>query len=212
MLKRLQFERQPRRPTALEASAIVASTAERRRTAAPRCDGRRGGATRSREPCEPSLMDGGGAIQISLRRPDPSTEKGSGLLARLCEGIATSLTDHGVEVERNPHPLPVGGGAVEPSVWVIGVATPIAAFFTALASEAGKDAWRKLKDLLEDLRSPAGEDVDVLTIKIWIGGKVIVIPEDMPDEAYEELMQLVASGEGSEGPKWDPEARKWRPR
>lgn len=156
-------------------------------------------------------MNRGESIEISLRRPDPSTENGPELFARLCEGIATSLTDHGVEVEREPHRIPVGGGAVEPSIWVIGVVAPIAAFFTALASEAGKDAWRKLKDLLEDLRRPVGNDVEVLTIKIWIGGKVIAIPEELPDEACEELVQLVASGEGSQGLRWDPDARKWRP-
>jgi hypothetical protein len=158
-------------------------------------------------------MASGETVEIVVRQSTPLDESTAVLLSRICDGMAATLEHHGVKAEKGPLRIPAGGGpGSSPDIWTIGAAAPIAAFFAAIASEVGKDAWRKLKDLIEDLRNPADGAGDV--IQIWIKPEegIILIPEGLPDEAYEELVRRVVSGEDANGLSWDPDAGEWRPR
>lgn len=143
---------------------------------------------------------------VPLSAPNPhEVDRGSKEL--MIEAIASTLEHHGVAVEKGPLPYPTGGG---PTPWTIAATAPLAAFFAALGAEAGKDAWRKLKGLVTDLRSPPqGADVEIVYVMVRPGSRRIVLPEDLPDEAYRELIRIVAAGEESEGLWWDAEQERW---
>jgi len=125
----------------------------------------------------------------------------------LLEGMASTLERHGIEVEKGPLPYPTGGG---PTPFTIAATAPIAAFFAAIGAEAGRDAWRKLKALIADLRSPPeGADVEIIFVMVRPGARRIDIPLDLPDEAYRELIRIVAASEESGGLWWDAEEERW---
>lgn len=154
----------------------------------------------------------GATVQIAFRK---RAESGENVVAGMIDDVAATLERHHISAEKGPVPIPSGGGGGGggPSeIWMIGAVAPIAAFFTAIASEAGKDAWRRLKALLNDLHNPSADTGEVIRVEIKPGDGVILIPADLPDEAYDELVRRVASGEDAKGLQWDPDAREWRPR
>ena len=128
---------------------------------------------------------------VPLSAPNPhEVDRGSREL--MIEGMAATLERHGIEIEKGPLPYPTGGG---PTPVTIAASATLAAFFAALGAEAGRDAWRRLKALIADLRSPPDEaDVEVTHVMVQPGTRRIAIPPDLPDRAYEELIRIVAAG------------------
>lgn len=104
---------------------------------------------------------------------------------------------------------PIIGG---PGGWTaieIVVLGPMAAFFIALASEAGKDAYHGLKALLARLWAIEDREEDDLTISDE-ANNLLFLSKGIPDEAIEKLTRLDWENIRSKRIVWDAEQREWR--
>ena len=117
----------------------------------------------------------------------------------------------GFRVEPRPE-YPLTGGPATEILWAVYVvaAVPLASFFHALASEAGKDAYAAMKDWVKDVtearRAAGGSGV----ILIFDSADVqLRIPSPISDEALDRLhdvdLQQAAGGFIS----WDEERNEW---
>jgi hypothetical protein len=82
-------------------------------------------------------------------------------------------------------------------IWQVVVAVPIGAFFASFGTEAGKDAYKALKLLMQRLskaaarRQGAGPDI-LRTIELSdIDSAVMIeLPDKLPDKAYRQLLAI----------------------
>lgn len=90
------------------------------------------------------------------------------------------------------------------------IAGPVAAFLSAFAAAAGKDAYARVKAFLKDIRKTRGDRVVMVSDGTERFG--IVLTDDLPDEALVALFEVDLrefAGRGTTG--WDREARRWQP-
>jgi len=101
--------------------------------------------------------------------------------------------------------------------WIVMITAPAAAFFTAIAAAAGKDAYRVAKSLVREVwavrTKSSGQRGDVILhdkdTGVWIA-----LEPDLPAEAYEKLASLDLTRfetDRSGYLKYDRERGEWRP-
>jgi hypothetical protein len=96
--------------------------------------------------------------------------------------------------------------------WMVLAALPLTAFLTALGAEAGKEAFQRLKKLVKDIhaaRSASKLPPGNILLEDNSTHIQIVLSLNLPDEAYEKLLQLDPSA-FRQGPiHYDTERRRW---
>ena len=143
------------------------------------------------------------------------------------EGVATAFRNAGfpASVEATwtePPPPPdaphIGNGIY----WLVEVAMPytLAVFFAGFVGAAGADAWKKLKAWVEDirearkgsLRAPEG----TVVLKDSQGNRldIHVVQEEvdaasLPEEAYQQLLDIDWSHRQDDSVIWDWERERW---
>jgi hypothetical protein len=107
--------------------------------------------------------------------------------------------------------LPPSGGPPVPVDWMLQVtlAVPIAAFFAAFASEAGKDAYGAVKAWLKDLQATRGTSGRVI---LWDAEDTTLAFGDgpIPDEALDALGSTDWGSLKGRYIAWDGERGEWR--
>jgi hypothetical protein len=100
-----------------------------------------------------------------------------------------------------------GGGVVG---WIVTVtlASPVAAFFTAFGSEAGKDAYAAFRSWFRRQRYGSADSVEVI-VK-GTDDHEVVLDLDLPEEALDALRELEWSQMTTGTMVWDRRARCWR--
>jgi hypothetical protein len=98
--------------------------------------------------------------------------------------VQAILDRHQLNAAICPRPIPDGGGGTISTIALVASA-PVAAFFSAMAAEAGKDAWNRLKLLAQDLER-YGREVGYEKVRVEIrrGEEMIELPPGLPDHAY----------------------------
>jgi hypothetical protein len=79
--------------------------------------------------------------------------------------------------------------AGDPHIWILFVTVPIDAFFAALATELGKDAYKKLKGFAAKLRGSHRGEEGVIRLRDVSRRVEILLEADVPDIAFEQLVQ-----------------------
>jgi hypothetical protein len=116
---------------------------------------------------------------------------------------------NGLDARLLPYLPPTGGGGGASGTLVMVATAPVAAFFGAMAAEAGKDAWKRLKQVIDELKGLA-KDGSKVNVHLSLPERLVFVPSDLPDAAYKELVAIVAAGET--GPlHWDSESQAWEP-
>lgn len=129
--------------------------------------------------------------------------------------VAAAFTDAGIPVEVRAWVEGQGAGAFQ---WVLMISVPTTAFFTALAAEAGKDAYKVLKRLvgrIHDARTAAGTAAGWTTNSVAIVEEEtstwILLPPELPEEAWRALSEVSLKELPSDPVlRWDPRTRQWR--
>jgi hypothetical protein len=155
-----------------------------------------------------------------------------GASANEVAAVRAVLHEEGFDVHVEAIVPPQGEGAY----WLVLIAIPPAAFLQAFFSEAGKDAWKRLKRLLEDLKvargggaagsgqiilrrhRPIPDDIEpdqrVAVLMGWIGPRdtetELILSPDMPDEALRTLFELELNKHRGGYIFWDDARREWR--
>ena len=124
--------------------------------------------------------------------------------------VESSLRQAGFDVQAEAE-IPLSGGAALPADWVVQItlAAPIAAFLTAFATEAGKDAYGAFSRWVEELVRVRGRNGE---ITLWDEvDTLLVLPAPLPDEAVDALRALEwDSIESHSYLDWDESQREWR--
>jgi hypothetical protein len=101
--------------------------------------------------------------------------------------------------------------------WIVMITAPAAAFFTAIAAAAGKDAYRVTKNLVWEVWTSrargSGSRGDVI-LRDEDTGVWIALESDLPTEAYEKLAGLDLTRFETDRfgyLKYDRERGEWRP-
>lgn len=103
----------------------------------------------------------------------------------------------------------VGAGAFP---WVVMISVPATAFFTAIASETGKDAYKALERLVGRIykaRKAAGEFTGSVTFVDEETGTWINLPPDLPDDARRALGEIEWNSLPSAVLRWDRDRGRW---
>jgi hypothetical protein len=98
-------------------------------------------------------------------------------------------------------------------MWQVVVAVPLTAFLTSLMTEAGKDAYVALGDLVRRLaraaarrHGPSAPETRTVELRDADSGLTVTLPDWLPDEAYRELV-TVTLPPLPDG--WDPSLLSW---
>jgi hypothetical protein len=98
--------------------------------------------------------------------------------------------------------------------WVVYVTAPVQAFLVKLAANAADDAWKALRDfvhrLCEERRLARQSDGSVVLQES--GGLTLVLNDNIPDEAFRELVEKRLAGDPNGYFVWDTppdEPGKW---
>lgn len=105
------------------------------------------------------------------------------------------VLDEGIErALRAPETLYSG---LEAWAWQVVVVVPLSAFFASLMTEAGKDAYIAMKQLMHRLASAAGRrrgpsapDIRTIELRDAESGLTLYLPEDLPNKAYRQLLTI----------------------
>jgi hypothetical protein len=122
------------------------------------------------------------------------------------DDLQIALRQAGVEVRVEERTVSAGGLIG----WVVTItlAAPLAAFFTAVGSEAGKDAYAAFRTWFSRQRLRTADSGAVI-----IQGsdeRELVVELGVPEEALEELRKLDWSDMPSGAIVWDHQTRRWR--
>jgi len=123
--------------------------------------------------------------------------------------VAAAFAEAGIAAEVTADFERRGAGGNYP--WLVVFSVPAAAFFTTIANEAGKDAYKVLKrlvDRIHEARKASSKPNGSLTLVDETTGTWIALPP--PDEAWrllpeEQLMELPSGSL-----RWNPETLRWR--
>lgn len=83
-------------------------------------------------------------------------------------------------------------------------------FFAGMLGEAGKDAWRRLKRFVRELRGARpGKSTQLVAI---LNNKWIVFPENDPEDAFRRLCEINVTEVANESDTlvWDEGIQDWR--
>lgn len=97
--------------------------------------------------------------------------------------------------------------------WIVLATLPLTAFFTALASEAGRDAYRALRQFVRNVfsaRQHSPQPQGSLLARDTETCIEILLEPDLPDKAYRELLQLDLSAFELGSVKYDRDKGEWR--
>jgi hypothetical protein len=80
-------------------------------------------------------------------------------------------------------------------IWQVVVAVPIGAFFASFGTEAGKDAYKSLKQLIQRLskaarRQGAPDIARTIELSDTDSGLTVDLPDTLPDKAYRQLLAI----------------------
>ena len=97
--------------------------------------------------------------------------------------------------------------------WAVLIEVPVGAFFTALATAAGRDAWKSLKQLVGRIyearrQSPVPEGAVLLQDPDV--HEDLVLQEDLPDQAWELVVKIDLRKTPSGQLRWDKTKIEWR--
>jgi hypothetical protein len=115
--------------------------------------------------------------------------------------VRSLLREVGLDADPEPVVPPQGDAP-----WLVLIAMPVTAFLTAIASEAGKDAWTRLKKLFEDLAAARGggrrqrssrEGSRPRFGQLVVRPNVVTRPDFEPVERGAVLMGWIPSGDTS---------------
>ena len=98
--------------------------------------------------------------------------------------IAAAFAESGIPVEVRACRESQGAG---PFQWELMIAVPTTAFFTALAAEGGKDAYKALKRLVGRIhaaRTAAGRTTGSVAVVEEATSTWLLLPPELPDEAW----------------------------
>jgi hypothetical protein len=125
--------------------------------------------------------------------------------------VAAAFAEAGIPAEVKADFERRGAGGNYP--WLVVVSVPAAAFFTTLANEAGKDAYKVLKRLvgrIHEARKASSKAKGSLTLVDEATGTWIALPPGLPDEAWRLLPEAQLTELPSGSLRWDPETLQWR--
>jgi hypothetical protein len=127
------------------------------------------------------------------------------------EEVKQILSDFGLDGTVRPSLFRMSEGDL-PWVVIIEFGVPVSAFFTALATAAGTEAWRALRDFVGRIATARRESMKRegnITISGIRHGK-LNIDDSLPDEAFVQLLEEQLD-EVEEGYLvWDPDVGHWR--
>jgi hypothetical protein len=120
----------------------------------------------------------------------------------------------GLDIEgvRARHPTQDQPHVGEALPWIISItlAAPVAAFFAAIGSEAGKDAYLALKEWLRGIAAISHPAVyGHVEIEDPEGTKFDLRPKALPDEAFTGLLELDWSKLSGGELVWAEEEKRW---
>ncbi len=129
--------------------------------------------------------------------------------------VVAAFTDAGIPVDVRAWVEGQGAGAFQ---WVLMISVPATAFFTALAAEAGKDAYKILKRLVGRIHerrtataTAAGWTTDSVAVVERETNTWILMPPELPEEAWRALSEFSLKELPSDSVlRWDPKTGQWR--
>jgi hypothetical protein len=128
------------------------------------------------------------------------------------EAVEAAFRRAGFDVEVEDQLLESrGAGEALPWLVQVGLAVPITAFFTAFASEAGKDAYQAVKTWVNEIwkaREGAGNGDGHIDIGDSEDTRLI-LPPSLPEDALDALEDLDWSEKRGDYLIWDPDRREW---
>jgi hypothetical protein len=125
--------------------------------------------------------------------------------------VQEALASFGFSVTVRPE-YPLTGGPPTDLSWAVFIAlgVPLTAFFTALGSAAGTDAYAALKEWVERVRDARRLTSGRGEIRIHDAHTSMVIPADIPDEAIDALRDVDWAGLRGGHLVWVEEQQVWR--
>lgn len=129
--------------------------------------------------------------------------------------VTAAFADAGIPVEVRAWLEGQGAGAFQ---WVLMITLPATAFLTALAAEAGKDAYKVLKRLVGSIHeariaagSAAGWTTDSIAVVDEQTNTWFLLPPELPEEAWRALSDVSLTELPSDAVlRWDPNTGQWR--
>lgn len=129
--------------------------------------------------------------------------------------VAAAFTDAGIPVEVRAWIEGQGAGAFQ---WVLMITVPTTAFLTAMAAEAGKDAYKVLKRLvgrIHKARIAAGRTAGWTTDSVAVIDEQtntwVLLPPDLPEEAWRALSDVGMKELATDSVlRWDPDTGTWQ--
>ncbi len=125
--------------------------------------------------------------------------------------VATILAQAGLEAHVSTDPNCKGAGGEFP--WMVAISIPATAFFTAFATEAGKDAYKHLKRFvgrLYDARKSSKFRTGRVVLIDRDTGRSFTLPPLLSGEAWEQLKAPRADDFALSVFRWDPETGEWK--
>jgi hypothetical protein len=122
------------------------------------------------------------------------------------EDLRIALGRVGVEARVEEQTFAAGGAVA----WIVTVtvASPVAAFFTAFASEAGKDAYATFRSWFRRQRYGTADSAEVIVR--GTDDREVVLELSLSEEALDALRELDWSRMPTGTMVWDRRTRKWR--
>jgi len=125
--------------------------------------------------------------------------------------VAAAFAEAGIDAHVRADPDCKGAGGEFP--WMVAVSLPATAFFTAVAAEAGKDAYKNLKQLIKRLYDARNASKFRTGRVVYIdmdSGKSFTVPPELSDEGWHQLSAAGPDDFAASVFRWDRETGEWQ--